>query len=106
MSRFQGSFKAGLNGNRSETPGSSVNDNEPIRTGNPNLLYRISFSLLEARVRIELTNKGFADLCLTTWLPRLKREALGRARLDSSRTIPRNGWRSQILARAFRDHRQ
>ncbi len=27
---------------------------------------------LEARVRIELTNKGFADLCLTTWLPRLK----------------------------------
>ena len=27
--------------------------------------------LLEARVRIELTNKGFADLCLTTWLPRL-----------------------------------
>ena len=26
---------------------------------------------LEARVRIELTYKGFADLSLTTWVPRL-----------------------------------
>jgi hypothetical protein len=26
---------------------------------------------LEARVRIELTHKGFADLSLTTWVPRL-----------------------------------
>ena len=26
---------------------------------------------LEARVRIELTRKGFADLSLTTWVPRL-----------------------------------
>ena len=25
---------------------------------------------LEARVRIELTRKGFADLSLTTWVPR------------------------------------
>ena len=25
---------------------------------------------MEARARIELANKGFADLCLTTWLPR------------------------------------
>ena len=25
---------------------------------------------LEARVRIELTHKGFADLSLTTWVPR------------------------------------
>jgi hypothetical protein len=27
---------------------------------------------LEARVRIELTHKGFADLSLTTWVPRPK----------------------------------
>jgi hypothetical protein len=25
---------------------------------------------MEARVRIELTHKGFADLSLTTWVPR------------------------------------
>ena len=25
---------------------------------------------VEARVRIELTHKGFADLSLTTWVPR------------------------------------
>ena len=34
---------------------------------------------VEARVRIELTNKGFADLCLTTWLPRqIERALFGR----------------------------
>ncbi len=29
-----------------------------------------SLQMLEARVRIELTHKGFADLSLTTWVPR------------------------------------
>ena len=29
------------------------------------------FEILEARVGIEPTHKGFADLSLTTWVPRL-----------------------------------
>src|SRR5580658_5983708 len=52
--------------------------------------------LLEARVRIELTNKGFADLCLTTWLPRRNREGLGFYHGTSLRTIPRGARRSQL----------
>ena len=35
---------------------------------------------LEARVRIELTYKGFADLSLTTWVPRPFDCAQGRLR--------------------------
>jgi hypothetical protein len=31
----------------------------------------MEFELLEARVGIEPTHKGFADLSLTTWVPRL-----------------------------------
>jgi hypothetical protein len=46
---------------------------------------------LEARVGIEPTNEGFADLSLTTWLPRLKREG-------SLQTIARHGGRGQFLA--------
>ena len=32
--------------------------------------------ILEARVGIEPTHKGFADLSLTTWVPRLGQEIL------------------------------
>ena len=35
---------------------------------------------VEARVGIEPTNKGFADLCLTTWLPRQDTEEAGSHR--------------------------
>src|SRR5690349_7973781 len=51
------------------------------------------FILLEARAGIEPAYKGFADLCLTTWLPRPEGIALGRA---SFRTIPRTGGGSQF----------
>jgi hypothetical protein len=35
---------------------------------------RCSFQGLEAAVGIEPTDKGFADLCLTTWLRRLEQK--------------------------------
>jgi hypothetical protein len=35
---------------------------------------RKSLTELEARVGIEPTHKGFADLSLTTWVPRLGKE--------------------------------
>ena len=34
--------------------------------------------MIEARVGIEPTHKGFADLSLTTWVPRLTGSALSR----------------------------
>lgn len=45
---------------------------------------------MEARVGIEPTNKGFADLCLTTWLPRPD----GEACLQNN---PRRGLKSNAL---------
>ena len=44
----------------------------PERISASSRLAGVELILLEARARIELANKGFADLCLTTWLPRLK----------------------------------
>ena|ERR1017187_8000125 len=49
---------------------------------------------LEARARIELANKGFADLCLTTWLPRpferiLQTGQTGGSSLPSRQTLAR-----------------
>ena len=46
-----------------------------IKTGQFRSCQELSFVLwnlnLEARVGIEPTHKGFADLSLTTWVPRL-----------------------------------
>ncbi len=38
--------------------------------------------ILEARVGIEPTHKGFADLSLTTWVPRLTQARAGRIERD------------------------
>ena len=35
------------------------------------MIYQEGLKNLEARVGIEPTHKGFADLSLTTWVPRL-----------------------------------
>jgi hypothetical protein len=52
---------------------------------------------MEAAIRIELMDKGFADLCLTTWLRRLK----GFQRAES---LPKtNGYMTTNPATASRD---
>ena len=45
---------------------------------------------MEARVGIEPTHKGFADLSLTTWVPRLG-WAMYSALLDYRRSVPQAG---------------
>src|ERR1039458_5155909 len=48
--------------------------------------------MMEARVGIEPTHKGFADLSLTTWVPRLTGSAfLTHTRLESGRVYRRQG---------------
>jgi hypothetical protein len=41
--------------------------------------------MLEARVGIEPTHKGFADLSLTTWVPRLNLLIIAKTRLARKR---------------------
>ena len=43
--------------------------------------------LLEARGGIEPPNKGFADLCLTTWLPRLRAMYLSYIRQNKTSNV-------------------
>ena len=42
---------------------------------------------LEARVGIEPTYKGFADLSLTTWVPRLESPVYRKSTADSARIL-------------------
>ena len=48
--------------------------------------------ILEARVGIEPTHKGFADLSLTTWVPRLGLGLPASALLDCRRSVPQAGF--------------
>jgi hypothetical protein len=52
--------------------------------------YLIHFTvrILEARVGIEPTHKGFADLSLTTWVPRLNLTIIAKTRLARKRRVP------------------
>src|SRR3974390_1823247 len=62
------------------------------------LLLAIRYKLLmdlEARAGIEPAHKGFADLSLTTWVPRLGRAAFSFTLFQSAlahRLMPEGGW--------------
>ena len=49
----------------------------------------IFIKVLEARAGIEPAHKGFADLSLTTWVPRLGRDARVRAVASNLKTLPK-----------------
>ena len=68
---IQGSFKAGAVGKQRENRCSAMNGSERTMPCKWCVYCRICCVLLEARSGFEPLNKGFADLCLTTWLPRL-----------------------------------
>ena len=44
--------------------------------------------MLEARAGIEPAHKGFADLSLTTWVPRLNLSIIAKTRLARKRGVP------------------
>jgi hypothetical protein len=56
--------------------------------------------ILEARVGIEPTHKGFADLSLTTWVPRLGQEILVQAVFESQSGDARVGGIGSVLTGA------
>ena len=56
--------------------------------------------ILEARVGIEPTHKGFADLSLTTCVPRLEQVILIQVGIDTP-AIP-NGGKSRPMNRIYR----
>ena len=59
---------------------------------------------MEARVGIEPTHKGFADLSLTTWVPRLNLSIIAKTRLARKHRVPlgRAAWRGSGLSIVLR----
>ena len=61
----------------------------------------MNFRSLEARVGIEPTHKGFADLSLTTWVPRLNLTIIAKTRLARKRRVPAVPAAARILRLTF-----